>query len=81
MMMVKMRESGEEAEEEDIPREMRDWHELANRRRTQFIQYSRLGKRDLDRDFDWYHNYTTFEDISASGGFEVVQHKSPFVSE
>src|SRR5204863_2605731 len=30
----------------------------------QLIQgHSRLGKRDIDRDFDWHHNYTTVEDL------------------
>src|SRR5205814_2303695 len=38
----------EESEEEEIPREIRDWHEFVNRGpRTQVIQHSRLGKRDL----------------------------------
>jgi len=51
-------------EEEEILRELRDWHELANRGpRTQPFQHSRLGKRDLDRDFDWHHNFMTFEDL------------------
>ena len=30
----------------------------------QLIQgHSQLGKRDIDRDFDWHHNYTTVEDL------------------
>jgi len=63
-------EEFEEPEEEEIPREMRDWHELANRGpMTQFIQHSRLGRHDLDRDFDWHHNYTTFEDIQHREGY------------
>ena len=54
----------EESEEEEIPREIRDWHQLANQGpRTRSTQHSRLGKRDLDRDFDWHYNYTTFEDL------------------
>jgi hypothetical protein len=54
----------EEPEEEEIPREMRDWHELANRGpRTRLSPHSRLGKRDIDPDFDWHHSYTTPEDL------------------
>ena len=54
----------EEPEEEEIPRELRDWHELANRGpRTQLIPHSRLGKWDIDHDFDWHHSHTTPEDL------------------
>jgi ATP-dependent DNA helicase PIF1 len=54
----------EEPEVEEIPREIRDWHQLANQGpRIRSTQHSRLGKRDLDRDFDWHLNYTTFEDL------------------
>src|SRR5204862_6946214 len=51
-------------EEDEIQREIRDWHQLANRGpRTQPLQHSRLGKRDIDRDYDWHHSHTTFEDL------------------
>jgi ATP-dependent DNA helicase PIF1 len=53
-----------EKPEEDIPREIRDCHQLANQGpRTRSTQHSPLGKRDLDRDFDWHCNDTTFEDF------------------
>ena len=51
-------------EEEEIEREIRDCHQLANPGpMTQFLQHSRLGKREIDYDYDWHHSYTTFEDI------------------
>ena len=66
----------EEPEEEDISRELRDWHELANRGpRTQLLPHSRLGKRDIDRDFDWHHSYTTPEDLRHKESYLETQER------
>jgi hypothetical protein len=54
----------EDPEEKEIPREIRDWHELTNQgSKIRLIHYSRLGKCDIDRDFDWHHSYITLEDL------------------
>ena len=57
-------EEFEETDEDEEERVVWDWHDLAGRGpRTQPVGYGRLGKRDIDIEFDWNHNFTSVEDF------------------
>jgi ATP-dependent DNA helicase PIF1 len=75
-------EEEEEEEEDEILREIRDWHDLANRGpRTQPIGHSRLGKRNIDRDFNWHQRYTTIDDLRHCESYLETQKRQMDIPE
>jgi ATP-dependent DNA helicase PIF1 len=57
-------EEFEESEEEEGERIIRDWHDLASRGpRTEPDPFSRLGKRDIDIEYDWHGGFINMDDL------------------
>ena len=73
----------QEENELEMEREIWDWHQLASRgpQTRPTTLSSRLGKRDMDREFNWHHSYTTVEEFRQWESYLEVQKRMTNVVE